>query len=181
MSEIKIITEHLPGSFHAEYQKHFNSIKDLDTGLMTKDNILELSTQIYSLLNKDDLEIHISETPINHQEIYITPQEERLHYQIVEEVSNYINKKLLDAKIITIYTIISSISLEERTGRLKIILDFDTVDFDFEEDDIQIQMVKDYIEVKNQYGLTSIEMEKLSKKQKRFLLYNLKKNNQKNA
>lgn len=179
---INIINEYKSGSFQGDYQSHFNKIQ-IDTGDMSKQELLDLSLQIYNTLNLNDTEVHISDKPLNIQDIYIEPQADRLSMQIIEELSNYINTKLINAKQIKFYTIISYLKFDERSKRFKIGLDFQTVDFDFENDDkfdVQIQTVKDYIKIKDSYGLTSIEMDKLSKKQKRFLLYNLEKNDLKN-
>jgi hypothetical protein len=174
---ITIVNEYKSGSFQADYQNHFSKLV-FDTGDMNKKQILSLSFQVYSNLNLTEIEVNISSDSVQRHILNFKADESRYNQQVVEKITNYINSKLVNAKGIDIHSIISSFKINKEK-ETTILMDFKVIEYDFEgedSEDVQIQMVKDYIKIKEYYKLTSLEMDKLSKKQKRYLLYLTEKN-----
>lgn len=184
---LEIKNEQKLDDFETKYKDHFINNENVKSNYLNKNDILHLSFDIFKSLRlnglMDELKIKFISENVNKETITIQPEDNNFSNQIVNHLTNFISLKLFDAEELIIHQLIEDITITEN-NEIKIICDFLVKNFDFSIDnmnnDFQIRYIEDYLKIKDNYNLTSIEMEKLSKKQKRYLLYKLKnKNNQK--
>lgn len=177
MSILNVTDENLENSFQGRYEKHFNSLNLIENDILSKNEIFQISLNILNNIIIDDIIINFSNNSLKKHNIKLYYDDNiNISYKIIKDISNYINNCLIDTKILNIHNIIYDII--EKEDHVLIILDFDIVEYDFEGEDFndyQISMINDYLLIKRYYNLTPLEIEKLSKKQKRYLIYNINK------
>lgn len=173
--EVKITNEYEKSSLEYQYIQHFNLLKT-EENLLTKKQILDTTLHIISKIDLQQTRIILKENSTNLKKWEFDPSKDALQ-RAVSSIINDIQMNLTDSKDFKITKIIDSVVEEENKIVLYTDYGFEFYDFDKDDkDDIQIKSIEEYLILKNNYKLDKEEIQSLSKKQKRYLLYKVKNN-----
>jgi hypothetical protein len=173
--EVKITNEYEKSSLEYQYIQHFNLLKT-EENFLSKKQILDSTLYIISKIDPQQTRIILKEKSTNLKKWEFDLSKDVLQ-RIISTIINDIQINLNEAKDFKITKIIDSLVEEENKLVLYTDYDFDFYDFDKDDkDDIQIKSIEEYLILKNNYKLDKEEIQSLSKKQKRYLLYKVKNN-----
>jgi len=178
---LSIITEKNPETIEGKYNLHCSKLKFEDIGFLDKENIMNISESLLSSIDLDGIYIDLISEPIKEDIIKIKAiKTKNFSNYLLSNLIDYFNDILKDTELLKIHKIISKIELKD--DKIIIYSNYLKQDFDFNQYDIQIKAVEDYLILKDVYNLNYNEIKELSKKQKRYLIYKVKnnKNNEKN-
>jgi hypothetical protein len=171
--KLEIVFEKDPNSIEGKYEIHCAKLNFNDCGFLKKSDMMNISDILLKSIDLDEIQVDFSNEELIEDKIYIKAIDvESFTDYLVLNLIDYFNKLLKDTEIFSIHKIIGKIEIIDRN--IIVYSYYKKLDYNFETEDIQYKAIDDYLILKEEYGLSLLEIKELSKKQKRYLIYKAK-------